>query len=209
MQRKTLFKVFLKNKKNLEIRDQLIELHLPLINKLVNQFKYYPKLLERQDLYQEGVLGLIKSLANYQDLGYDFIAYATPTIKSSINKLIRKSHSPSVPQKTIKSNNISFKEEQQCKSVIINNLNPHQLWLKQVNHEQFIKKLKTKLSKNEFNVIRLSFGIPLENINEDYQSNYSNLEISKRLNLTKTQVENIKKIAINKLKKIRIIKNVK
>jgi RNA polymerase sporulation-specific sigma factor len=56
------------------------------------------------------------------------------------------------------------------------------------------KKIKNQTKqKNEFNIIRLSFGIPLENINEDYQSNYSNLEISKRLNLTKTQVENIKK----------------
>jgi hypothetical protein len=33
MQRKKLFKVFLKNKKNLEIRDQLIKLRLPLIIK--------------------------------------------------------------------------------------------------------------------------------------------------------------------------------
>ncbi|WZX02072.1 DNA-directed RNA polymerase specialized sigma subunit-like protein [Candidatus Phytoplasma asteris] len=78
MLREKLFKDFLKNKKNLEIRDQLIELHLPLVKKLVYQFKYYPKFLTKEDLYQEGVLGLIKSLANYEDLGYDFIAYANP-----------------------------------------------------------------------------------------------------------------------------------
>uniref|UniRef100_UPI000365A596 sigma-70 family RNA polymerase sigma factor n=1 Tax=Italian clover phyllody phytoplasma TaxID=1196420 RepID=UPI000365A596 len=82
MLREELFKDFLKNKKNLEIRNQLIELHLPLVKKLAYNFKYYPKVLTRDDLYQEGVLGLIKALNNYQDLGYDFIAYATPTIKS-------------------------------------------------------------------------------------------------------------------------------
>ncbi|WP_425305782.1 hypothetical protein ['Fragaria x ananassa' phyllody phytoplasma] len=40
----------------------------------------------------------MKDLNNYEDLGYDFIAYITLTIKSEIReKLIRKSHSPSIP----------------------------------------------------------------------------------------------------------------
>ncbi len=199
MTRQELLKAFLKNKKNLEIRNQLIKLYLPLVNKIVNRFKYYPRLLIREDLYQEGVLGLIKALNNYQDLGYDFIAYATPTIKSEINEIIRKSHSPSIPQKTHKANNTSFQEEKHVWHYQIPN--PHQLWLKQVNHERFLNKLKTKLSQNEFNVIRLSFGIPLGNINEDYQPSYSNQAIAYALNLTLKKVENIKKIAINKLKK--------
>ncbi|WP_373403114.1 sigma-70 family RNA polymerase sigma factor [Candidatus Phytoplasma solani] len=160
MLRQELFKDFLKNKKNLEIRNQLIELHLPLVKKLTYQFKYYPRVLTKEDLYQEGVLGLIKALNNYQDLGYDFIAYATPTIKSEIRELIRKSHSPSIPQKTTKPRNISFNENQHSQQTIYDKIpNPHQLWLKQVKHELLIKKLKTKLSKNEFNVICLSFGI--------------------------------------------------
>ncbi|WP_339332517.1 sigma-70 family RNA polymerase sigma factor, partial [Paulownia witches'-broom phytoplasma] len=89
MLREELFKDFLKNKKNLAIRDQLIEMHLPLVKKIVKKFKYFPKALQREDLYQEGVLGLIKALNNYQDLGYDFIVYATPTIKGEITELIR------------------------------------------------------------------------------------------------------------------------
>ncbi|WP_373375704.1 sigma-70 family RNA polymerase sigma factor [Candidatus Phytoplasma solani] len=159
MLRQELFKDFLKNKKNLEIRNQLIELHLPLVKKLTYQFKYYPRVLTKEDLYQEGVLGLIKALNNYQDLGYDFISYATPTIKSEIRELVRKSHSPSIPQKTTKPNNISFKEEKYKQPNWDKIPNPHQLCLKQVKHELLIKKLKTKLSKNEFNVICLSFGI--------------------------------------------------
>uniref|UniRef100_UPI0003614758 sigma-70 family RNA polymerase sigma factor n=1 Tax=Italian clover phyllody phytoplasma TaxID=1196420 RepID=UPI0003614758 len=154
MLREELFKDFLKNKKNLTIRYQLIDLHLPLVNKLVKQFKYYPYVIQKQDLYQEGVLGLIKTLNNYQDLGYDFIAYATPTIKSEIRELIRKSHSPSIPQKTHKTNNTSFQEEKHTWHYKI--LNPHQLWLKQVNHEIFLKKMKAKLSENEFKIIHLS-----------------------------------------------------
>ncbi|MFG6084464.1 hypothetical Protein psc1_02310 [Candidatus Phytoplasma solani] len=85
MLREELFKEFLKNQKNLEIRNQLITLHLPLVKKLVYQFKYYPKLLTKEDLYQEGILGLIKALNNYQDLGYDFISYATLRCSKSLD----------------------------------------------------------------------------------------------------------------------------
>ncbi|PEH36352.1 sigma-70 family RNA polymerase sigma factor [New Jersey aster yellows phytoplasma] len=201
MLREKLFKDFLKSKKNLEIRNQLINLHEPLVKKLVSKFKYYPRVLQKQDLYQEGVLGLIKALNNYVDLGYDFVTYATPKIKFAINELIRKSHSPSIPQKTHKTNSTSFQEEKHSLEKGNRNPNPHQIWLKQVNHELLLKKLKTKLSKKEFNIIRLSFGIPLGNINEDYQPSYSNQEIAQKLNLTLRQVETLKNIAINKLKK--------
>ncbi|MDV3138427.1 MAG: sigma-70 family RNA polymerase sigma factor [Candidatus Phytoplasma australasiaticum] len=202
MQREKLFKDFLKNKNNLEIRNKLIELHYLLVNKIIHKFKYYPPSLQKEDLFQEGVLGLIKSLHNYQDLGYDFIAYATPAIKSEISELIRKSHSPSIPQKTTKSNNIGFQEEKYTQPNWVKILNPHQLWLKQTNHEYFLKNLKQKLSKNEFDVIHLSFGIPLGNINEDYQIPYSNQQIAQKLNLSLRQVEYIKNFAIKKLKKI-------
>ncbi|PQP79149.1 RNA polymerase subunit sigma-70 [Candidatus Phytoplasma phoenicium] len=200
MLRRKIFKDFLKNKKNLELRNQLIAFHLPLVKKMVKQFKYYPRILTKEDLYQEGILGLIKALNHYQDLGYDFISYATPTIKSEIRELIRKIHSPSLPQKNHKTDNLSFREEF-YEPYQINKLNPHQLWLKQVNHENFLKKMKTKLSENEFKIIHLSFGVPLGNINEDYQRCYNNTEIAEKLNLSLKQVENIKEKAIKKLKK--------
>ncbi|UQV27013.1 sigma-70 family RNA polymerase sigma factor [Candidatus Phytoplasma asiaticum] len=201
MLRQELFKEFLKNKKNLAIRDQLIELRLPLVKKPVYQFKYYPRCLTRADLEQEGILGLMKALDNYIDLGFEFITYATPVIKFEISELIRKSHSPAIPQKKHKSNNLSLQEKVYLPSSI-NNLNPHQHWLKQVHHELFLKKMKKKLSATEFQIIHLSFGIPLGNIHENYQSCYTNTEIAEQLNLTLRQIENIKNIAIKKLKKI-------
>ncbi|KND62608.1 DNA-directed RNA polymerase specialized sigma, partial [Candidatus Phytoplasma phoenicium] len=54
-----------------------------------------------------------------------FIAYATSTIKSAIRELIRKSHSPSFPQKNHQTNNLSFQEEF-YEPYQINKLNPHQ-----------------------------------------------------------------------------------
>ncbi|GLH60978.1 sigma-70 family RNA polymerase sigma factor [Paulownia witches'-broom phytoplasma] len=204
MLRQKLFKDFLKNKKNLAIRDQLIEMHLPLVKKIVKQFKYFPKALQREDLYQEGILGLIKALNNYQDLGCDFIVYATPTIKGEIIELIRGLQTTSISRELFRKekqvSNIPF-EEQQTQSFKANNPTPHQIWLNQVNHELFIEKIKSNLNKQEFEIIRLSFGIPLKNQNQYPQIEYSNKDIGKMLNLSATQVKFIKTKAIAKLKK--------
>ncbi|AGL90554.1 sigma-70 family RNA polymerase sigma factor [Candidatus Phytoplasma australiense] len=208
MLRQKLFKDFLKNKNNLTIRDQLIEKLLPLVKKIANEFKYFPKSLQREDLYQEGVLGLIKALNNYKDLGYDFIAYAAPTIKGEITELIRGLQTTFIPREVFRkekqADNIPFEEREEATqprwSTI---LNPHQLWLKQANHELFIKKLKYNLNPKEFEIIRLSFGITLGNINEKPQIEYSNKNIGKMLNLSSRQVATIKSNkAIKKLQKI-------
>ncbi|AGL90557.1 DNA-Directed RNA Polymerase Sigma Subunit [Strawberry lethal yellows phytoplasma (CPA) str. NZSb11] len=119
MLRQKLFKDFLKNKKNLAIRDQLIEMHFPLVKKIANQFKYYPPSLQKEDLFQEGVLGLIKALHNYQDLGYGFIVYAAETIKGEITELIRgmqtTSTSREVFRKEKQTSNIPFEEREEVR----------------------------------------------------------------------------------------------
>nr|WP_320416401.1 sigma factor ['Planchonia careya' phytoplasma] len=90
MERKALFLLFLKNKKNMQVRFQLIELHYPLVHKIVQKFNYYPRVLTKEDLFQEGyLLGLMKALDYYQDLGYDFLAYARPHIQKAISETIR------------------------------------------------------------------------------------------------------------------------
>ncbi|MDV3166526.1 MAG: hypothetical protein Q8807_02485 ['Waltheria sp.' little leaf phytoplasma] len=67
----------------------------------------------------------MKALNRYQDLGYDFLAYAKPHIKKAISKTIRKI-------------NCSFYVQflQKCLYYPLNppTYNPHQVWLKQVNH---------------------------------------------------------------------------
>ncbi len=44
MERKVLFLLFLKNKKNMQVRSQLIGLHYPLVHKIVKKFNYYPRI---------------------------------------------------------------------------------------------------------------------------------------------------------------------
>ncbi|AGL90084.1 sigma-70 family RNA polymerase sigma factor [Candidatus Phytoplasma australiense] len=201
----------LEEEKNyLAIRDQLIEIHFALVHKIVKDFKYFPKSLQREDLYQEGILGLIKALDNYEDLGYDFIAYATPTIKREITKLIRGLQTTSISKgvfekekQTRQTSNIPLEEwEEATQPRWSTILNPHQLWLKQYNHELFLKNLKNILNPQEFEIIRLSFGITLGNVNEEPQIEYSNKNIGQILNLSSRQVAIIKNQAITKLQKI-------
>ncbi|MDV3149010.1 MAG: sigma-70 family RNA polymerase sigma factor, partial [Pigeon pea little leaf phytoplasma] len=157
MPRKRLFSLFLKDKNNLSIRNQLIEAHAPLVYKIVNQFKYYPFILNKEDLIQEGFLGLIRALSYYQDQGYDFIAYARPTIKFVIRELIRHSHIPVVPQKNFYIVNTNFQDTIYY-SFANYSLNPHQNWLNQVDYEFWIQKIKQTLNSSEFKIIGLSFG---------------------------------------------------
>ncbi|MDO8064344.1 sigma-70 family RNA polymerase sigma factor, partial ['Bonamia sp.' little leaf phytoplasma] len=59
--------------------------------------------------------------------------------------------------------------------------NPHQVWLKQVNHEIWLNKLKKTLSQAEFKIIRFSYRIPYGNVKENYQPIYKNNDIAKML----------------------------
>ncbi|MDV3201476.1 MAG: sigma-70 family RNA polymerase sigma factor [Candidatus Phytoplasma australasiaticum] len=200
-----LLALFLKDKKNLTIRNEIIKNYEKFVWKIVHSFQYYPKVIEKLDLFQEGVLGLLKALEKYEDIGFSFMHYAFEVIKKSLSDLIRKSHTPSIPERKVKeekkSDNKKFREEIAPFTVSIF-LNPHQYWLREVKHEFLMKKLKNNLSDTELKIICFRFGITLGNINHDHQPTYSNFDISKMLNLTKTQVERIKNKALKKLKKI-------
>ncbi|WP_374695740.1 sigma-70 family RNA polymerase sigma factor [Areca yellow leaf disease phytoplasma] len=150
----------------------------------------------------------MKALNNYQDLGYDFIFYAIPKIKGEITELIRGLQATSTSREAFRKekqvSNIPF-EEKKHQSININgryNLNPHQIWINQVNHELFIQTIKSILNPQEFEIIRLSFGIPLKNQNQSPQIEYSNKNIGKMLNLSNTNKIYQNK-AIAKLKNIK------
>ncbi|MDO8059830.1 sigma-70 family RNA polymerase sigma factor [Candidatus Phytoplasma australasiaticum] len=207
-----LLTLFLKDKKNLKLRNEIIKNYKELVWKIVHSYKYYPKVLEKQDLFQEGILGLMKALERYENMGFSFINYVIDIIKFEIRELIRKSHTPSIPERKIKEERKLDNEELMEETIPLTFskvLNPHQYWLRAVKHEFFMKKLKKNLSDTEFKIICLAFGIISGNINHDYQPSYSNSDISKMLILTKTQVKRIKNKTLTKLKKIFKKKNKK
>lgn len=88
MDTKELFKIYSKDKGNMELRNILIERHLYLVNLLAK--KYINKGVEFEDIYQVASLALIYAINRYDiEKGYEFSSFATPTIIGEIKKYFR------------------------------------------------------------------------------------------------------------------------
>lgn len=71
-----------------EIRDQLVTMHLPLVEHLARRFRDRGE--AHEDLVQVGTIGLIKSVDRFDlDRGVEFSTYATPTIVGEIKRHFR------------------------------------------------------------------------------------------------------------------------
>ena len=71
-----------------ECRDELVRLHLPLVDHCARRFMNRGEPLD--DLVQVGTIGLIKSVDRFDtDRGVEFSTYATPTIIGEIKRYFR------------------------------------------------------------------------------------------------------------------------
>jgi len=71
-----------------ECRDELVQLHLPLVEHCARRFMNRGEPLD--DLLQVGTIGLIKSVDRFDDQrGVEFSTYATPTILGEIKRYFR------------------------------------------------------------------------------------------------------------------------
>jgi len=71
-----------------ETRNQLIELHLPLVDHCARRFMHRGEPFE--DLVQVGTIGLIKAVDRFDtERGVEFSTYATPTIIGEIKRYFR------------------------------------------------------------------------------------------------------------------------
>ncbi|MCW2814572.1 MAG: sigF 2 [Nocardioides sp.] len=71
-----------------DARDQLVHLHLPLVEHCARRFRNRGEPYE--DLVQVGTIGLIKSIDRFDtDRGVEFSTYATPTIIGEIKRYFR------------------------------------------------------------------------------------------------------------------------
>jgi RNA polymerase sigma-B factor len=71
-----------------QIRDQLVEMHLPLVEYLARRFRNRGEPLD--DLIQVATIGLIKSIDRFDlERGVEFSTYATPTIVGEIKRHFR------------------------------------------------------------------------------------------------------------------------
>ena len=70
------------------VRDQLVELHLPLVEHLARRFRNRGEPLD--DLVQVGTIGLIKAVDRFDtERGVEFSTYATPTVVGEIKRHFR------------------------------------------------------------------------------------------------------------------------
>ncbi|MCU1594079.1 MAG: polymerase, sigma 28 subunit, FliA/WhiG family, partial [Frankiales bacterium] len=70
------------------LRDQLVEIHLPLVEYLARRFRNRGEPLD--DLVQVATIGLIKSVDRFDlERGVEFSTYATPTIVGEIKRHFR------------------------------------------------------------------------------------------------------------------------
>ncbi|MFL6137014.1 MAG: RNA polymerase sigma factor SigF [Frankiaceae bacterium] len=70
------------------VRDELVEMHLPLVEYLARRFRNRGEPLD--DLIQVATIGLIKSVDRFDlDRGVEFSTYATPTIVGEIKRHFR------------------------------------------------------------------------------------------------------------------------
>src|SRR5205823_10602609 len=71
-----------------ELRDALVQLHLPLVEHLARRFAGRGEPLD--DLVQVGTIGLIKAVDRFDtDRGVEFSTYATPTVVGEIKRYFR------------------------------------------------------------------------------------------------------------------------
>jgi RNA polymerase sigma-B factor len=71
-----------------QVRDELVELHLPLVEYLARRFRNRGEPLD--DLVQVATIGLIKSVDRFDlERGVEFSTYATPTIVGEIKRHFR------------------------------------------------------------------------------------------------------------------------
>lgn len=77
------------DKKNKSVREKYVNAHLRTLPKIINRYKGYG--LPPEDLFQEGVVGLIKAYNSYDpSKGFTFMTHAIPFVRGEINEYIVK-----------------------------------------------------------------------------------------------------------------------
>lgn len=98
MLEKKLFEDY-RRTKNTELRNQLVEKHLYMVDILIR--KYLGKGIDKEDLYQVGAMALVLAVDRFDpSKGFEFSSFATPTILGEIKKYFRdRGWSVKVPRK--------------------------------------------------------------------------------------------------------------
>lgn len=71
----------------------IVEQYTPLVHKIVNKYAWMAPKHTRDDLVQEGLLGVVKALETFDlDRGYRFMTWVYPQVRGAVQGVARKEH---------------------------------------------------------------------------------------------------------------------
>ena len=176
--------VYLCQENNEDASKLLIDKYKPCIDNIIHDYikNYHVVGIEKADLYQECLIGLIHAINSFNDSkDVTFYTYANACIKSTLVSALRQSfrkknkplnNSYSLDNLIDESNNSFYDILRDEKS------DPNDLLLQREETIELINKLKEKLSKNEYKIFEYKV------------KGLSNIEIAKLLNNDKKYIEN-------------------
>ena len=200
MNNEELFKEYSKNKKNIELRNEIAMNNIKLVPYTINLNKLYIEgIHDYQEMLQDGYIALIKAVETYDNtLGYTFSSYAISCIISLTKNRLEYNKEASLDQKlyndddsmttlqdTIKDENVNIEAE------VINS----QLY-KEVNYN-----INNCLDPLELKVIKSFYGIDQEP--ETFK------KIAEDLNMDISEVKKIRKKAELKIEKTKLFRSLK
>ncbi len=145
--------------------------------------KYYMSGMEKDDIYQEGMIGLYNAIKDYKINEKSFKNFAILCISRKIISLLkstkRKKH---IPLNTSLSLDAIISDEE---IIAKDEHNPETIFISNETLNSYEEKIKNTLSELEINVLKC------------YLAGMSYLDISNKLNITKKAVDN----AIQRIKK--------
>jgi RNA polymerase sporulation-specific sigma factor len=69
----------------------VVKQYTPLVHKLVNKYSWMAPRHSREDLVQEGLVGIVKALKTFEpERGYQFMTWVYPQIRGAVSSVARK-----------------------------------------------------------------------------------------------------------------------
>jgi len=70
---------------------KVVEQYTPLVHKIVNKYSWMSSTHSREDLVQEGLIGIVKAIKTFEiERGYRFMTWVYPQIRGAVSGLARK-----------------------------------------------------------------------------------------------------------------------
>jgi RNA polymerase sporulation-specific sigma factor len=69
----------------------IVEQYTPLVHKIVNKYSWMSPAHSKEDLVQEGLLGIVKAIETFDiDRGYKFMTWVFPQVRGAVQSVARK-----------------------------------------------------------------------------------------------------------------------